>query len=151
MDCLNWHLLSGCPRDEAFLRFIRPDYIANRNSPAVKEAVKQFFATANVREYMEAYKETLTDAAKPKDKPAGSMEERKARAKTKAMEFAMSLADNIEMADDPETVLKLMDKVGLLDGEDEVVEQPRRYLPVTCGACEYRKFVEENCENTSDN
>lgn len=148
MDCLNWHVLSGCPRDEAFLRFIRPDYLVNRNSPAVKEAVKQFFAMAQVRDYMDAYRETITEREKPKVKPAASLEERKANAKAKAMEFAMSLADNIESADDPETVLKLMDKVGLLDTEEEVVEQPRRYLPVTCNSCEYRKFIEENCYGT---
>jgi len=148
IDCLNWHVLSGCPRDEAFLRFIRPDYLVNRNSPSVKEAVKQFFAMADVRDYMEAYRETVTEREKPKEKPSASLEERKAKAKEKAMEFAMSLADNIENADDPETVLKLMDKVGLLDTEEEVIEQPRRYLPVTCGSCEYRKFIEENCYGT---
>lgn len=150
MDCLNWIVLSGCPRDEAFVRFIRPDYLANINSPAVKNAVKQFFAMAEVKEYMDAYRETITDASKPRERPAGSMEERKARAKAKAVEFAMSLADNIDDADDPETVLKLMDKVGLLDQDEEVVEQPRRYLPVTCGDCKYRKFVEENCEEVDD-
>jgi len=153
MDCLNWHILSGCPRDEAFLRFVRPDYIVNRNSPAVKETVKQFFAMADVRGYIDAYKEAVKEAmgesdSKPKERPTGTIEERKARAKAKAMEFAMSLADNIENADDPETVLKLMDKVGLLDTEEEVIEQPRRYLPVTCGSCEYRKFIEENCYGT---
>ena len=66
------------------------------------------------------------------------------------MEFAMSLADNIEQAEDPETVLKLMDKVGLLDGDEEAEELPRRYLPVTCSECAYRKFVEENCEEVPD-
>ena len=154
MDCLNWFVLSGCPRDEAFLRFVRPDYMSNRNSPSVKEAVKQFFAMGPVRDYIDAYKETITGAQKPKEdakeKASGTLEERKARAKAKAMEFAMSLADNIESADDPETVLKLMDKVGLLDGDEEVEEQPRRYLPVTCNECEYRKFVEENCEEVPD-
>ena len=53
-------------------------------------------------------------------------------AMTRATEFAMSLAENIDQADDPEYVLKLMDKVGLLDGDEQVEEQPRRYLPVTC-------------------
>ena len=152
MDCLNWHILSGCPRDEAFLRFIRPDYLGNRTSPAVKEAVKQFFAAEQVRRYMEEYKSTITNVEKEKEKekPAASLEERKAKAKAKAVEFAMSLADNIEEADDPEFVLKLMDKTGLLDTGEEVVEQPRRYLPVTCNECEYRKFVEENCERVDD-
>lgn len=150
MDCLSWFVLSGCPRDEAFLRFIRPDYLGNRSSAAVKEAVKQFFAMAQVREYMDAYKEVLRVASKPKEKPAGSLEEKKAKAKTKLVEFAMELADNIDQADDPEFVLKVADKAGLLDQDEEVLEQPRRYLPVTCSACNYRKFVEENCEIVED-
>lgn len=150
MDCLTWLVLSGCPRDEAFLRFIRPDYLGNRSAPAVKSAVKQFFAMAPVKEYMEAYRDTLHAESKPKGKPEGSLEERKAKAKSKAVEFAMSLADDIDQADDPEFVLKLMDKVGLLDTDEEVVEKPRRYLPISCNMCEYRKFVEENCEEVPD-
>jgi len=151
MDCLNWLVLSGCPRDEAFLRFIRPDYLGNKASPAVKDAVKQFFAMASVREYMDAYKDAVSAAARPKERPAGTMEEKKAKAKTKLVEFAMDLADNIDQADDPEFVLKIADKAGLLDQDEEIIEQPRRYLPVSCGDCEYRKFVEENCERVEEN
>lgn len=153
MDCLSWVVLSGCNRIDAFLRFVRPDYLGTQNSPSVREAVRQFFGMANVREYIDAYKATLHDITNPQSKTrelAGTLEERKARAKTKATEFAISLADNIEQADDPEFVLKLMDKVGLLEQEDRAEEVPRRYLPVTCNECEYRKFVEENCERVDD-
>ena len=103
---------------------------------AVDDYAKQFFATKEAKDYIEAYRKTLDDflhpVAKPTSTHTASLEERKAKAKTKAMEFAMSLAENIEQAEDPETVLKLMDKVGLLDGDEEVEEQPRRYLPVSC-------------------
>lgn len=150
MDCLTWFVLSGCPRDEAFLRFIRPDYLGNRNSPAVKDAVKQFFAMAQVRDYMEKYRDTINAQSRPKEKPAGSLEEKKAKAKTKLVEFAMDLADNIDQADDPEFVLKIADKAGLLDQDEEVVEQPRRYLAEDCDGCRYRKFIEENCEEVPD-
>lgn len=148
MDCLDWIVLSGCSREEAFLRFIRPDYLGNRNSPAVRDAVKQFFAMADVRGYMEAYRDTVNDMSREKEvKISGSMEERKARSKTKLVEFAMTLADNIEQADDPEFVLKIADKAGLLDQDEEVVEQPRRYLPESCSSCAYRAFCEENTED----
>lgn len=152
MDGLTYFVLSGCQREVAFLKFIRPDFIASKTSAAVKSAVSQFFANKEVKDYLEAYKKTIEDLLAEKDKPTptntGTLEERKAKAKTKAMEFAMSLADNIEQAEDPETVLKLMDKVGLLDGEEEVEEQPRRYLPVTCiSGCAYRIFCEENTED----
>jgi hypothetical protein len=150
---LTWYHISKCSRKEAFVAFARPDLMENKNRSMVDEYLRQFFARPDVREYLAAYSETLDKFLHPRHEevvPAGTMEERKARAKAKAVEFAMSLANNIDQADDPETVLKLMDKVGLLDGEEEVVEQPRRYLPLTCGQCEYRKFVEENCECVED-
>ena len=62
----------------------------------------------------------------------------------------MSLADNIEQASDPEFVLKVADKAGLLDGDEEVEIKPQRFLAVRCEECEYRKFVEENCEEIPD-
>ena len=153
MDCLSWVVLSGCNRIDAFLRFVRPDYLGTQNSPSVREAVRQFFGMANVREYIDAYKATLHDITNPQSKtrePAGTLEERKARAKTKLVEFAMNLADNIDQADDPEFVLKMADKCDLLGGDDEVEEVPRRYLPTSCLVeCRYRAFC-ENPDNVED-
>lgn len=150
---LSWYVLSGCTKKEAFITFCRPDMLDSKAKAAVEDYVKQFYARKEVKDYIEAYQATLDAVLHPAAKKAdvsGTMEERKAKARTKAMEFAMSLADHIEDAEDPETVLKLMDKVGLLDGNEEVEEQPRRYLPVTCNECAYRKFVEENCEEVPD-
>lgn len=152
--CLTWFVISRCTRKEAFLRFARPDLALSSSSPSVDNHVKEFFASKEAKEYIEAYEKTLDGFLHPvQDAPAepkGNIEERKARAKTKLVEFAMSLADNIENAGDPEFVLKIADKAGLLDIEEKVEEQPRRYLPVTCEGCEYRKFVEENCERIED-
>lgn len=150
---LTWYVISGCSRKDAFLTFGRPDMFGARDKAALDDYVKQLFASKDAKDYLTAYQDTLDAFLHPapvKSKPTASLEERKAKAKTKAMEFAMSLADHIEDAEDPETVLKLMDKVGLLDGDEGAEEQPRRYLPVTCGSCEYRKFVEENCERVED-
>ena len=153
---LTWFVLSGCTRDEAFLTFARPDMAGSAARAVVKETIKQFYARAEVKEYIAAYTETLNAVVNPEKKKEASLsgsvslEERKARAKTKLVEFAMSLADNIEQADDPEFVLKMADKCNLLDGDEQVEEQPRRYLPVTCSECAYRKFVEENCEEVPD-
>ena len=152
--CLTWFVISKCTRKEAFLRFARPDLALSGSSPALDNHIKEFFASKNVKEYIEAYTKTLESflnpPPEPSSEPKGNIEERKARAKTKLVEFAMSLADNIENAGDPEFVLKVADKAGLLDIEEKVEEQPRRYLPVTCEGCEYRKFVEENCERVTD-
>ena len=154
MDGLSYYVLSGCQREVAFLKFIRPDFIGSKAPTAVKAAVSQFFANKDVKEYIEAYKKTIEDLLNPApvkaEKPAGNIEERKARAKTKLVEFAMTLADNINDAEDPEAVLKIADKIGLLDQEEQVEELPRRYLPVSCNSCEYRKFIEENCERVED-
>ena len=145
---LTWYVISGCSRKEAFITFCRPDMLASKAKAAIDDYVKQFFAQKAVKEYIEAYEQTLQAVLNPEPtEPKGkvTMEERKAKARTKAMEFAMGLAENIEQAEDPEFVMKLLDKVGILDGED-AEEVPRRYLPVTCSECAYRKFVEENCE-----
>ena len=148
---LTWFVLSKCTRKEAFLRFARPDLALSASSPSVDNHVKEFFATKSAKDYIEAYTKTMENFLHPapaKVKDQGSMEERKARAKTKLVEFAMSLADNIENAGDPEFVLKIADKCQLLDTEDKVEELPRRYLPETCIThCRYRLFTEENCED----
>lgn len=148
---LTWYILSGCSRRDAVITFARPDLYVNKNKAVVDEYVRQFFARKEVKEYLDAYQETIDAVLNPKaekTEPKGTLEERKARAKAKAVEFAMALADNIDQAEDPETVLKLMDKVGLLDGDEEVEEVPRRYLPVSCGDhCAYRMFCEENTED----
>lgn len=149
---LSWFVLSKCTRKEAFVRFARPDLALSSSAPALDNHVKEFFASKSAKEYIEAYTKTIENFLHPapvaESKAKGSMEERKARAKTKLVEFALSLADNIENGGDPEFVLKIADKAGLLDMEDKVEEQPRRYIPQSClDGCRYRMFVEENCED----
>lgn len=153
MAALTWYILSGCTKKEAFITFCRPDMLDSKAKAAIDDYVKQFYARKECIEYIDAYEKTLNEVLHPsmrKTDVSGSLEERKAKAKTKLVEFAMSLADNIEQAEDPEFVLKMADKCNLLDGDEEVEEQPRRYLPVTCSECAYRKFVEENCDNVGD-
>lgn len=152
-SALTWFVLSGCTKKEAFLIFARPDMLSSKAQAAIDDYVKQFFAQKPVKDYIDAYEKTLDEFLHPtpvKVQPTGSLEERKAKAKTKALEFAMSLLDNIESAEDQEFVLKMADKVGILDSDEQVEELPRRYLPVTCSECAYRKFVEENCEEVPD-
>lgn len=153
-SCLTWFVLSGCSKADAYLKFVRPDFVDSKAKPAVDSAVRQFYAAKPVKDYIEAYTATIKALLDPKPKvsasPKGTMEERKAKTKTKLVEFAMSLADRIEEAEDPEAVLKIADKIGLLEQDEQAEEVPRRYLPVTCSMCEYRKFVEENCEHVEN-
>ncbi len=150
MDCLTYMALTGCSRKKAFLSLARPDLMISGSKPAIEDTIKQFFASKPAKDYIEAYTATLEEFLHPKPveqaKPSGSIEERKARAKTKLVEFAMNLSNNIDQADDPEFVLKIADKAGLLDSDEQVEELPRRYLPVSCSNCAYRAFIEENTE-----
>jgi hypothetical protein len=49
-----------------------------------------------------------------------------------------------------ELAIKLLDKSGVFDTDEEVMEQPRRYLPETCSQCRYKKWIEENCEESQE-
>lgn len=150
-SALTWMIISGCPRKDAVLIFAHPDMINSKAKAAVSEYIKQFFARKEVQDYIEAYQNTLDNFLHPapvKKEPVGTIEERKAEARSKALEFAITLMDNIEQAKDQEFVFKMADKVGLLDGDEEVEEQPRRYLPQSCiDHCAYRMFCEENTED----
>lgn len=153
MDCITWVILSGCPKEDAFLKFVRPDYIGSKATAAMKDAVKQFFAMADVQKYADAYRSAIKKLLDKEErnfddiKKPQTLEERKARAKTKLVEFAMNLADNIDQADDPEFVLKMADKCDLLGGDEEVEVQPQRFLAERCSDCRYRVFCEQECED----
>ena len=150
--CLTWHVISGCTRRDAFITFARPDMLNSRAQAAIDEYVRQFFARREVKEYLVAYETTLENFLNPAKglkpfAPELSLEERKAKAKEKLPEFSMSLIQNIDQAKDPEMVMKLADKTGLLEIDEKAPEEPRRYLPVSCGQCAYRQFCEENTED----
>lgn len=145
---LSWYVISSCPKKTAFLLFARPDMLSSKAQAAIDSYVRQFFARKESIDYIKAYEETLDAFLHPKAAPDAEkkpMSERKAASKAKLMEFAMTMIDNIEQAQDPEFVLKMADKLSLLDGGEEKPEKPRRYLPVSCmQECRYRLFCEEN-------
>ena len=154
MTGLSWYVLSGCQREDAFLKFVRPDFIGSKSTPTIKAAVAQFFSSKDAKAYIEAYRMTIESELAPTEKVKTetfeNLERRKEKAKNKLIDFALNLANNIGQAEDPEFVMKIADKCQLLDIEEKSEEKPRRYLPVTCSSCEYRKFVEENCERVAD-
>lgn len=149
---LTWLIVSGCPRKDAVLTFVRPDMLDSKAKAAVEDYIRQFFARREVRDYMEAYQKTIQDFLNPAKEikpfePDKPLEERKALSKQKLIEFTMSVVENIDKAKDPEAVMKMADKVGLMDANEDAPEEPRRYLPVRCGSCAYRQFCEENAED----
>lgn len=153
-NALTWYVLSGCAKEEAVILFMRPDMSKSKAKAAVKEYVKQFFSRKDVRDYMDAYAATMQDTLHPKKKQikemGGTVEEKKAKALSKLVEYVLSEASDIEHADDPKAILDYANKIGLFDADMDAPEVPRRYLPITCSECAYRKFVEENCEEVPD-
>ena len=153
-NALTWYVLSGCPREDAVILFMRPDMAKSKAKAAVKEYVKQFFSRKDVREYLDSYAALMEDTLHPKKRAtqdmSGTVEEKKAKALGKLVEYVLSEANDIENAEDPKAILDYANKIGLFDTELDAPEAPRRYLPVICSECEYRKFVEENCEEVPD-
>lgn len=154
MATLTWYVLSGCTKKDAFITFCRPDMLASKAKAAFDDYVKQFYARKDVKEYLDAYEKTIDEFLHPPKKVVEStpesIEEKKSKALSKLVEFVLSEANNIDTAEDPKSILDFANKIGLFDTEEQVEEQPRRYIPVTCSECAYRKFVEENCEEVPD-
>ena len=106
-----------------------------------------------VKDYIAAYDETISEFLNPKKETivdSVTVEEKKSKALTKLVEYVLSQANHIEDSDDPKAILDYANKIGIFDVGEKVEELPRRYLPVSCSGCEYRKFVEENCEKEED-
>lgn len=150
-SCLSYYVISGCKREDAFVAFVNP---ALKVSVAtLKKVTDQFFSGKDAKDYIEAYTQTLNAVLHPQPQPKSekTVEERKKdkeNALNKLIDYVTERVVNIDTAkeDEREQILKFADKVGLLDEAEEHVEVPRRYLPVSCSECVYRKFVEENCE-----
>lgn len=149
MNALTWSVLSGCKPEEAFVAFCRPDLIANK--PLLSKIVPQFFSSAHAITYVAKYKEALKNLFEPEQKEEKVLTEeekkqRKLNAVQKVIDWVVKNVDNIDAIENPEELIKVMNRLGMF-GEDEVQEErPRRYLPESCNECRYKKFIEENCD-----
>lgn len=145
-DCVVWWVISGRARTDCFRIFCHPELQANRT--VLEKLSTQFFASAPVMEYAEAYRSLLNAPVEKKLERSYSAEEMKSRkecAVQKLMNYIIDQSNNIDYADNKEEIIKFADKLGLLENEEVVTESPRRYLPETCSGCRYKVFVEENC------
>lgn len=152
-SAITWYVLSGCSKKEAFITFARPDMLGSRAKAAIDDYVNQFFAQKEVKDYIAAYDETISEFLNPKKETvvdSATVEEKKSKALTKLVEYVLSEANHIDESDDPKAILDYANKIGIFDVGEKVEELPRRYLPVSCSGCEYRKFVEENCDREED-
>ncbi|MCM1301931.1 MAG: hypothetical protein NC226_09440 [Bacteroides cellulosilyticus] len=148
-ELLSYVVAMGVSNEVAFARF-HPEFLSEdgKLNKAGKQACKQFFTYNKNRDYQETYKETLEvflRGKKPtRSEPADTGESRTERAVKK---LVSDVLDSIEHNDnlDPEALkdfVEVAKKLGVLKDEEERVEAPRRYLPQTCSACQYRAFVE---------
>lgn len=122
---------------------------AGKLGSAGKTECRNFWSYGKNREYREAYERTLAEfLGARKSATAGDLaidDTRKDRALRSLLNQAMQMVEGgAELdADTLKTVTEIFRKLGILKDEVEVQEAPRRYLPATCSACEYKRFIDE--------
>lgn len=153
-DCLTYYVLMGCTKQDAFLLFF-PEFLKYDGSGRVlkgkltkagEQYCKQFFATAEVNDYIRDYKKTFEE--KDAESENDIDDNRKDRALKSLLNQAMSMVESGDTLD-PDTLKVLTEifkKLGILKDEVDEQEAPRRYIPLRCSECDYRSFVENYIE-----
>lgn len=154
-DCLTYYVLMGCTKQDAFLLFF-PEFLKYDDSGRVlkgkltkagEQYCKQFFATAEVNDYIRDYKKTLDEKETSENIGEDDREKRAGEAVKKFTDKIVGkMGGDFETVDEMDAIAKLADRVGVLDDKEKVEEKPRRYLPQTCSSCSYKVFVESNIE-----
>lgn len=149
IKCITYYVIFKTTKAEAFKRFVRPEITVKAT---LDKYSKAFFDDRRVKEYIQEYEKTLEDALTPKVESISEDEEddlatKKKKAVSTFVHYILDQMDNIDLSEDPELVLKMVDKAGILDDEEVKTEAPRRYLPEMCSNCRYKKFCEEECED----
>lgn len=161
MNCLSFYVIFRCKKEYAYKCFM--DTPVKISATALKHIAEQFFAGKEQNAYIEAMRAAMTDflsqeGASTRNEEDNASDEpeidsernkkRKLKAAQKIIDHIIRMADKIEDMDDPESIVKIADKVGLFDSFEQAVEAPRRYLPQSCNTgCRYRLFCEENIAN----
>lgn len=149
-DCLTYYVLMGCTKQEAFLLFF-PEFLKYDDSGRVlkgkltkagEQYCKQFFATAEVNDYIRDYKKTLLE--KDEESENDIDDNRKDRALKSLLNQAISLVESgTDLdADTVRTIADVFKRLGVLKDEVEQEIRPVRVLPSRCGECRYRIGVE---------
>lgn len=145
-DCLTWMVLTGRSKIECFTTFVRPDL---KNTKSATQWADQFFAVADVRNYIKAYEQTLKEYFNPKKKTR----DRDAEAEEALTTFRDNVINAVNKSDitDVETLADqatLLNRIGMLKDEEEAQVGPIRYLPQACNdSCVYRLFCEKGIQN----
>lgn len=137
-------------------KLAHPEVVGTKN--VLKSRCDEFFASSDVVNFMREYraylegldKEEKTEQVELKendDDLSARMQHIKRKIFLRGEELANSIGATKE---ELELAIKLLDKSGVFDTDEEVMEQPRRYLPETCSQCRYKKWIEENCEESQE-
>lgn len=134
-------------------KLAHPEVVGTKN--VLKSRCDEFFASSDVVNFMREYRAILDEADKggqveTKENDAdlsARMQHTKRQIFLRGEELANSIGATKE---ELELAIKLLEKSGVFNTDEEVMEQPRRYLPETCSQCRYKKWIEENCEEIDD-
>lgn len=135
-------------------KLAHPEVVGTKN--VLKNRCDEFFASSDVVNFMREYRACLEGLDKeekktqdPKSQESDEeWENKKQRALRNLAQKGYRLAEDLDSEDaDVEMVVKVFDKLGWLDNEEVQQEQPRRYLPTSCGGCSYKAFCEQECED----
>lgn len=145
-DCLTWLVLTGRNKIDCYIEFMDNTL---KGSPNAKKWAEQFFAVADVRNYIKDYKETLDEYFTPKKKATEGISREK-RAENALETFKDNVIDALEEDATDVDVLKdkaqLAKTVGLLKEEEMTQKPPIRVLPTRCAECRYKIFIDEQVE-----
>jgi len=147
-------VLFGADNQTAFMRF-HPEFTNDGKTlnQAGKVASRQFWSWGKVKDYRDSYIKTVQEFLNGKKSAVKSEavsidDSRKDRALKSLLNQAMSMVEggaDLD-ADTLKTITEIFKKLNILKDEVEQQEKPRRYLPVRCGECDYRSFVESYVE-----
>lgn len=153
-DCLTYCVLTGCKNEDAF-RLFHPEYLdsTGKLSATGKRASRQFFSYARNKEYMDEYAAELDKFLKTNHADTNGIEVIDESRKNKALQSLLSQAMNLVEggadldADSLKTVSDIFVKLKLIKQEEITEEAPRRYIPISCNSCDYKKFIDEHIAN----
>ena len=150
-DALTWLVLTGRNKLEVYIEIARPEL---KKNPNAKKWAEQFYAVADVRNYVKAYKETLDDffekRKRKKERSHTSSEDREKMADEAMNTFKDNVIEALNVPTNDAEILKdhaqLAKISGLLKEEEMTQAAPTRYLPERCEACRYKQFIDEQVE-----
>lgn len=150
-DLLSYHVLFSCSKYAAMERIMSEYNDAHGNlTDKGKQTAEQIFAHSENKRYVMAMRDMLSEISGGVYKPD---EEQGARSRdisegtkretiTRLLNQLVRLISEGDLTgEDIKTYSEIMKKVGWLKDEENAQEAPRRYLPVSCRECDYKRFV----------